>query len=480
MENVFPYSNSNKRYYTYDYYLRRTYGEKVFKVALDAGFSCPNRDGKVGYGGCVFCSNGSSEFCIDKSVPLLTQFDGELDIMHKKWPDAKYIAYFQSNTNTYGSIDKLKKSFEPFIGKEDVVGISIATRPDCLSHEVLDYLFDISKRTDLYVELGLQTIHDKTALLINRGYLFETFLKAISDLHDHNIKTIVHLINGLPGETKEMMIETAKVVGNLPIQGIKFHSLLFLKDTKLANDYKAGLINALSKDEYIDIVINQLEYLNPNIVVHRICSDAGEEGLIAPLWTVKKTIVSNDIDKEMLKRNTIQGKKYHLSTLYSYFHDDIQNQSDRNNAMIINLNEGYEALYFSQYYEKVLCFEINDATIRKDMRILRSCLNVSLINNNYLNITKYIDKKCDSIFINVSSSNHDTENGFYTRKFIDIISNLLPLLNENGLGMIVMSNEVFTISNRDKIFKYLDDSHINYQKYNNGNLETIIKIGGSK
>lgn len=477
MENVFPYSNSNKRYYTYDYYLKHKYGEKVFKVPLNAGFSCPNRDGKIGLNGCIFCSNGSGEFCCDKNVSLLTQFDNQLAILHKKWPTAKYIAYFQSNTNTYASIDYLKKCYEPFIGKEGVVGISIATRPDCLNDEILDYLSDVSKRTDLSIELGLQTIHDETALVINRGYKYATFLKAINDLRSRNINIIVHIINGLPGETKEMMIETAKTIGALPIDGIKFHSLLILKGTQIEKDYESGHIEVLSKDEYIDIVVEQLEYLNPRIVVHRICSDAGENGLIAPLWTIKKTIVSNDIDKLLAKRNSIQGKKYRLSYFYEHLHVDIDEQEKRKLCITLNLGDGYEGLFLSQYYEQVICFDTQDHAIKKSMKLLRHCHNVSIINDNYQYINNYLSKKIDLIFFNVCSSHNPRNIDILNNKSVmKIVADLLTHINTGGYFIIELTNDNESLVIKNSIIKYLIDNDINYVVLDIENLESLIKI----
>ena len=230
--NQFKYSNDNKRYHTFNYYLKNKYHCKVAKVGLNAGFTCPNRDGSKGVGGCIFCSDsGSGDFAGNVHDSLQTQFNQVSQILSNKWPGCKYIAYFQANTNTYGPIEKIKKCVEPFINKKDVVAISIATRPDCLNDDVLEYLKDVNSRCDLWVELGLQTIHDRTGLIINRCHSYQDFLDGLNKLRALNINVCVHIINGLPYETPEMMLETAKTVGQLDIQAIKIHMLYVIKNT---------------------------------------------------------------------------------------------------------------------------------------------------------------------------------------------------------------------------------------------------------
>lgn len=309
--NPFPYSNTNKRYYTYDYFLKTTFHEKVFKVALDAGFSCPNRDGSCGSGGCTFCSSaGSGDFAGDVHDSLNVQFDKIRLMMHQKWPVAKYIAYFQAYTNTYAPVDVLKSLFEPFLGRQDVVGIAIATRPDCIPEDVLDYLDTIHQRTHLWVELGLQTRHDTTANEFNRGYLTSVFTDTVQRLRARGIRVLAHLINGLKGETPEMMIESARFVAMHDVQGIKIHSLCILKNTVLGDLYEHEPWELLSEDQYVDIVVRQLEILPPNLVVQRVTGDANKSDLIAPTWSLRKTAVTNHIDQLMVKKDTFQGKFY--------------------------------------------------------------------------------------------------------------------------------------------------------------------------
>ncbi len=305
---MFKYSLDNKRYHTLNYYYKNKYGKKTFKVALNGGFSCPNKE-KNGHG-CIFCSRlGSGDFAGDSSKDLLTQFNEIKEMMEKKWPDSYYIGYFQANTNTYAPINILKEKYESILSIPNVIGLNIATRSDAISKECYDYLEELNKRTDLIVELGLQSMHDKTLKLINRGHDLQNFEKAIKELQKRNIKVVVHIINGLPNETKDDMIETVKYLNNLNIDGIKIHMLHIIKDTDLADYYKEKPFHILTKEEYIDIVCEQLEYLKPEIVIHRITGDPKKEDLIEPSWLLKKFVVLNDIDKEMKKRDIYQGDK---------------------------------------------------------------------------------------------------------------------------------------------------------------------------
>lgn len=308
--NKFKYSNTNKRYYTLDYYHKSKYNIKVFKVSLNMGLTCPNKDGKVGYGGCIYCSKmGSGEYAGDKKKSLKEQFEDVKSIMLKKWPNAKYIAYFSANTNTYAPIEKLKKAWDEVLNYENVIGINISTRPDSISKECYDYLEELNKKTDLTIELGLQTIHEKTSKLINRCHTLQCFENCVKELNKRNIKVLVHIINGLPYETKEMMLETVKYLNNLNIWGIKIHMLNVLKDTKLEQLYQKEHFHILSKDEYVNIVCDQLELLNENIVINRLTGDPKLEDLIEPKWIIKKVCVLNDIDKEMKRRESFQGIK---------------------------------------------------------------------------------------------------------------------------------------------------------------------------
>ena len=309
--NKFKYSNTNKRYHTLDYFYKTKFNTKVFKVSLNAGFSCPNIDGTVGYGGCIYCSkSGSGEFAGDVKDSIEKQFKTIKEMMHHKWKDGKYIAYFQARTNTYAPVEKLKEIYEPVLKFDNVIGINIATRPDSITDECLDYLEDLNKRTYLTIELGLQTTNEKTSKLINRCHSLECFEEMVKKLRARNINVIVHIINGLPYETKEDMLNTVKYLNNLDIQGIKIHMLSIIKDTPLAELYEKEHFSVLTKEEYVDIIVNQLELLRPEIVIHRITGDPDPKELIEPTWLIKKFCVLNDIDKEMVRRDTYQGASY--------------------------------------------------------------------------------------------------------------------------------------------------------------------------
>ena len=313
---MFTNTNSNKRYYTLDYYYKQKFGCKIAKISLNAGFTCPNIDGTKGYHGCIYCSHsGSGEFGGNPKEALLEQFENIKKVMDRKWKDCKYIAYFQAHTNTYAPLDILKEKYEKFLNLENVVGIAIATRCDAISDECLDYLEELSKKTFLTIELGLQSIHEKTAKLINRGHNLDEFDQMVKKLKARNINTVVHVINGLPNETKEMMIETVKHLNSLNVDGIKFHMLSILKDTKLYYYYQNHPFHILTKDEYIDIVCEQLQYLNSNVVINRITSDPDPKMLIEPKWITSKRQIINDIDKYMKAKNIYQGDKIKKSDL---------------------------------------------------------------------------------------------------------------------------------------------------------------------
>ncbi len=308
--NNFIYSNTNKRYHTLDYFYKQKFHSKVFKISLNAGFSCPNIDGTVGYGGCIYCSkSGSGEFAGNKEDSLEKQFNTIKNIMLRKWPNGKFIGYFQARTNTYADVATLKKLYEKVLSFDNVIGLNIATRPDAISKECLDYLEELNKKTYLTIELGLQTTNEKTAKLINRCHTLSCFENMVKELRKRNINVVVHIINGLPYETKEDMLNTVKYLNTLDIQGIKIHMLSILKDTPLEKLYQKEHFKVLTKEEYIDIVISQLELLRPEIVIHRITGDPDPKELIAPTWLIKKFCVLNDIDKEMVRRNTYQGIK---------------------------------------------------------------------------------------------------------------------------------------------------------------------------
>ncbi|WP_298469703.1 TIGR01212 family radical SAM protein [uncultured Psychrobacillus sp.] len=311
MNNNFPFPSDGKRYFTWNRYLRDTFDMKIFKVALDAGFDCPNRDGTVAYGGCTFCSvAGSGDFAGDKVDPIPVQFEKIRDKMHEKWKKGKYIAYFQAYTNTHAPLPVLKEKFEAALALEGVVGISIATRPDCLPDDVVEYLAELNERTFLWVELGLQTVHESTARLVNRAHDFNTYIEGVSKLRKHGIRICTHIINGLPLENREMMMETAREVAKLDVQGIKIHLLHLLKGTPMVKQYEKGMLEFMGRDEYIQLVADQLEILPPEMIIHRITGDGPIDLMIGPMWSANKWEVLNGIDAELAKRESYQGKLF--------------------------------------------------------------------------------------------------------------------------------------------------------------------------
>lgn len=305
--------NNEKHYITLNNYLKDIYKEKVFKISLNGNFSCPNRDGTLSHDGCIFCSaEGSGDFAGNKNLSIKEQFYEIRNKMEQKWPKGYYIAYFQANTNTYDSLDNLKLRYEQIIKDKKLLDnkikiLSIATRPDCLNEKIVKYLSEINETLPVWVELGFQTKHEHTALLINRGYLNQTFEKAVNLLQKYNLTTIIHIINGLPGETKTDMVETVKYLNTLKINGIKIHMLHIMKNTPLEDLYQTTNFKVLSLEEYVDIVVEQLRNLNQSIVIHRITGDAPKDLLIEPKWTLKKFVVINEIDKAMRKNNYYQG-----------------------------------------------------------------------------------------------------------------------------------------------------------------------------
>ncbi|WP_035292744.1 TIGR01212 family radical SAM protein [Clostridium sp. KNHs214] len=301
----------DKRYHSLNYFLREKFGEKVFKISLDAGFSCPNRDGTIGTKGCIYCSErGSGDFAGNRKISISDQFADIKNMMNNKWKNGRYIAYFQSYTNTYAPVNVLRKKYEEAIGMEGVVGLAIATRPDCLGEEVLSLLEEFSKKVYTWVELGLQTSNENTSKLINRGYRLEVFKEAVCNLRKRNIDVVVHTIFGLPGETKDDMLNTIKYVSNCDVQGIKIHLLHLMKNTPLVKLYEQGKLIFLEKEEYIDLICEAITILPPDMVIHRLTGDAPRNLLIGPMWSLKKWEVLNGIDKALEDRKIYQGINY--------------------------------------------------------------------------------------------------------------------------------------------------------------------------
>ncbi|PKK94887.1 MAG: TIGR01212 family radical SAM protein [Tenericutes bacterium HGW-Tenericutes-5] len=306
------YFTEEKHYNALNNYYRHRFNSKVYKIALNGDFTCPNRDGSISRIGCVFCTDsGSGEFGGKVSDSLKVQFEKIKTMMQNKWKEGKYIAYFQSFSNTYGPIEKLRKIYYEALNLDkDIIGLNIGTRSDCFNDDVYKLLEELNQKTYLTIELGLQSMHDITLKSINRGHDLNNFVQTVKNLRKRNINVVVHIINGLPNENEDMMLETAKFLNTLDIQGVKIHMLYIVNNTPLARSFDRKPFPLLSMKEYINITVKQLRLLNKNIIIHRVTGDPDRNELIEPKWTLKKFIVSNEIDKLMRKNNFYQGDLY--------------------------------------------------------------------------------------------------------------------------------------------------------------------------
>lgn len=302
---------TNHRYYSWNTALRQEFGGKIFKVPIDGGFDCPNRDGTVAHGGCTFCSvSGSGDMIVAPEDPLPIQFEKEIAQRHQKWPDVKqYIVYFQNFTNTHAPLAVLKERYEQVVNLPGVVGLSIGTRPDCLPDDVIEYLAELNDRLYLWVELGLQTTFDETSQRINRAHDYQLYVEAVEKLRKKNIRVCAHLINGLPGESLDMMRENVRrTILDSDIQGIKLHLLHLMRNTRMLRDYQEGRLQLLSQKDYIQVVCDQLEMIPKEVIIHRLTGDAPRETLVGPMWSLRKWEVLNAIDQELILRDSYQGK----------------------------------------------------------------------------------------------------------------------------------------------------------------------------
>lgn len=299
-----------KPYHSLDYMLRERFGEKVYKVTLNGGMSCPNRDGKLGTRGCIFCSaGGSGDFAADSSLSITEQIDRQISILSAKRPIHKYIAYFQAFTNTYAPVEYLEKIFTEALAHPSIAALSIGTRPDCLGEDVTALLSRLNRQKPVWVELGLQTIHEKTAAYIRRGYPLSCFEDAVRRLRKEDLEVIVHTILGLPGESTQDILNTMEYLNHQDIQGIKLQLLHVLRGTDLASDYEKGLFCTYERDEYISLVISCLEHLRPDMVIHRITGDGPKDLLISPLWASRKREVLNLLHHQMKENHNYQGRQ---------------------------------------------------------------------------------------------------------------------------------------------------------------------------
>ncbi len=472
--NLFQNTNTNKRYYTVDFYNKNKFHDKIFKISLNGGFTCPNRDGKVGNGGCIYCSSlGSGDFAGNIKDDLITQFNKIKKQMNHKW-HGKYIGYFQANTNTYAPVPVLKEKFEPILKLNNVVGLSIATRPDSISDECFDYLIDLNKRTYLTVELGLQTIHEKTSELINRCHTLECFEECVKRLRKNKIAVVVHLINGLPYETKEMMLENITYLNKLDIQGIKIHMLHILKNTKLEKMYKEQPFKILTEQEYVNIVCDQLELLNPDIVVHRLTGDPDPNNLIEPTWLTNKMVVLNDIDKELTRRNTYQGFQKNILNKTHQIIDLVLREKDI--VIDATIGNGKDSLFISNYIKKghLYGFDIQTIAIQHTKELLNenNFNNYTFIHRNHKFIKEelpYLKNKVSLIIYNLGYLPGGDKK--ITTTYQDTIHSIkegLELLNNKGIILITVypgHKEGFKES--VEIQQFLKEDKINHHIYRN-------------
>ena len=308
----FPYSDDERRWHTLSFETRRLFGRRAVKVMLDAGMTCPNRDGTKGFGGCAFCSaGGAGETNRFFPEDLLVQYEKNKEIMRKKWPDSLTIPYFQSFSNTYAPAEKIREMLEPFLGKEEVAAVAVATRADCLQDDILEVLAQANRKKPVWLELGLQTTNDCTAERVNRRHTFQEFADSVYRAKEKGLRICVHVLNGLPGETGEDMLKTAEDVAKLPVDGVKFHMLNVLKDSVLGREYQTAPFPLLGEEEYIDILVRQLEVLPPEITVERVSGDPLPGDLLAPQWVLNKKKVLNHLKNELIRRDSCQGREYH-------------------------------------------------------------------------------------------------------------------------------------------------------------------------
>jgi radical SAM protein (TIGR01212 family) len=304
-----------RKYHTLDYELKKIFGKKVIKLSLNGGFSCPNRDGKIGTRGCLFCGEtGSGEFAAPARLSIKEQINYQIETLKPKWKTNNYIAYYQNFTNTYGSLPEIKEKYNEPLSVNGVVGVAAATRPDSISDETMDFLYKFNKKTYFWLELGLQTIHERTSQLIRRGYDLVCFEDTLEKLNKYNIKTVVHLIYGLPYESKEDFLESIRYIANKKIWGIKIHLLYVQKGTDLEKYHNRGELVYPDREEYAESIVDALEILPPEMVIHRLTGDGKRELLIEPRWSLKKFEVLNEIDYEFKKRKSYQGIRYKKDT----------------------------------------------------------------------------------------------------------------------------------------------------------------------
>ena len=479
MNNNFTYSNDNKRYHTLNYFYQQKFNSKVFKVSLNANFSCPH---KINGKGCIFCSkSGSGDFAGNINEDLKTQFENVKDVISKKWPNSKYIAYFQANTNTYAPLHVLKEKYEEVLKYDNVVGLSIATRSDSITDEVLDYLTELNKKTFLTIELGLQSAKEETLKYINRGHDLKSFEDMVKKLKMRNINTVVHIINGLPNETKEDMLNTITYLDKLKIDGLKIHMLYISKDTELENIYNKEKFHLLTKKEYVDIVCDQLELLSPDIVINRITGDPVAEDLIEPNWLLKKFTVLNEIDKELVRRDTHQGFK---KSILNYVRKEIDNHVKKTDYVVdATFGNGNDTLYLCERAKYVFGFDIQNDAFQNAKKLLKDKYDnhvlMLLSHSEMYEKLKDYRNKISLVLFNLGylpkGNKNITTNSDTTIKAID---DSLKMLNNNGkIILTIYPGHESGLKESIAILNYLKDNKIKYTEFHNtDNIEAPYLI----
>lgn len=470
---MFLYTLDNKRYHTLNYYLKQKFHSKVFKVSLNAGFTCPNIDGTKGFGGCIYCSKlGSGEHAGKEEDDLYTQFQKVKEPLDKKWPNSKYIAYFQAHSNTYAPLNILKEKYEQVLTFPNVIGLDIATRPDCFTKEIYDYLEELNQRTYLVVELGLQTIHEQTSKLIHRCHDLNCFEECVQELKKRHIEVVVHIINSLPYETKEMMLETVSYLNKLKINGIKIHMLNICMDTAIYQLYRKEKFPLLSKEEYIDIVCDQIEILDPTIVIHRLTSDPEKEDLIEPNWLLKKVSLLNDIDKELKRRDTYQGFQ---KTIFHRMHQILEKRIKKNDLVIdATVGNGNDTLYLASLClsGKVFGFDIQKKAIQNTENLLKQnqITNYELFLESHVNIRKRLSSyqhKISTVIYNLGYlPNGDKNITTHVSSTIQSIEESLFLLHKRGFILIMVYPHEEGKKEAEAI-KKLEIPHYEIKEYHN-------------
>lgn len=472
-----------KRYLTLDAYYKDKYKSKVARIPLNAGFSCPNLDGKLSFGGCIFCLNGSKSFVEDASVSLKKQFEEGKEKAYKKWGKTKYIAYFGTNTNTYASLDKLKEIFLPFLEEKDLVGIDIATRADSLTDEAISFLSYLNKKIDITIELGLQTTNEKVRRYLNRHESLDDIISITKKLKKEKIKVVIHIINGLPGDSKKDMLENIYFINKLNIDGIKIHSLFLEEGSALSTIYLKKPFPILSLEEYVSITVDQIETLKKDTIIYRITGDPIKDITIAPKWALKKLVVINEIDKELKRRNTYEGFR---NSILNYTRREIDNYTNgRTLSIDMTMGNGHDSLYLARNSKYVYSFDVSPVAIERTNNLLKenNISNVKLINDSHSNIDLYLnglENKFSIIIFNLGYlPKSDKKSITKAGTTIKALDKSFKYLHPKGVILITIYKHEEGIKEEKAIYEYLNSHQDKYEIFKNTdniNAPYLLKI----